>query len=102
MTFLEADRASRSGACAAYVAALDAEAAAAGAGGLLLEDREPAALVRAPKALGRGGRRRGHRSRRIERAREVHMLTPKVTEITRGSAHAEKAGQVKSGSRRLR
>jgi hypothetical protein len=33
---------------------------------------------------------------------EVHMLTPKVTEITRGSAHAEKAGQVKSGSRRLR
>jgi hypothetical protein len=24
------------------------------------------------------------------------MLTPKVTEITRGSAHAEKAGQVKS------
>ncbi len=102
MTFLEADRASRPDAFAACVAALDAGAAAAGAGGLLLEDREPAALVRAPKALGRGGRRRGHRSRRIERAREVHMLTPKVTEITRGSAHAEKAGQVKSGSRRLR
>ena len=30
------------------------------------------------------------------------MLTPKVTEITRGSAHAEKAGQVKSGTRRPR
>jgi hypothetical protein len=101
MTFLEAHRASRRGAFAAYVAALDAESAAAGAGGLLLEDREPA-LVRAPKALGRRGRRRGDRSRRTERAREVHMLTPKVTEITRGSAHAEKAGQVKSGSRRLR
>jgi hypothetical protein len=38
----------------------------------------------------------------IGSTREVHMLTPKVTEITRGSAHAEKAGQVKSGSRRLR
>jgi hypothetical protein len=101
MTFLEADRASRPGAFATYVALLDVEAAD-GAGGLLLEDREPAALVRAPKALGRDGRRRGHRSRRIERAREVHMLTPKVTEITRGSAHAEKAGQVKPGSRRLR
>ena len=45
---------------------------------------------------------RGHRSRLIEPAGEVHMLTPKVTEITRGSAHVEKAGQVKSGSRRLR
>jgi hypothetical protein len=74
MTFLEADRASRPGAFAAYVATLDGEAA-----------------VREPKALGRDGRRRGDRSRRIERAREVHMLTPKVTEITRGSAHAEKA-----------
>jgi len=30
------------------------------------------------------------------------MLTPKVTEITRGCAHAEKAGPVKSGSRRPR
>ena len=30
------------------------------------------------------------------------MLTPKVKEITRGSAHAEKAGQVTSGARRLR
>jgi hypothetical protein len=30
------------------------------------------------------------------------MLTPKVTEITRATAHAEKAGQVKSGSRRVR
>jgi hypothetical protein len=30
------------------------------------------------------------------------MLTPKVTEITRGSAHAEKAGQVKAEPRRLR
>jgi hypothetical protein len=45
---------------------------------------------------------RGHRSRRIEPAGEVHMLTPKVTEVTRGSAHAEKAGQVKSDSPRLR
>jgi hypothetical protein len=33
---------------------------------------------------------------------EVHMLTPKVIEITRGSAHAEKTGPVKSGTRRLR
>jgi hypothetical protein len=66
------------------------------------EDHEPAALVRALKAVGCGGRCRGHRSRRIQRAGEVHMLTPKVTEITRGSAHAEKAGQLKSGSRRVR
>ena len=60
MTFLEADRASRSGAFAAYVTAFAAyvtalDAAAAGVGGLLLKDREPAALVRARKALGRGG-----------------------------------------------
>ena len=30
------------------------------------------------------------------------MLTPKVIEITRGCAHAEKAAQVASGARRLR
>ena len=107
MTFLEADRASRSGAFAVYVTAFAAyvtalDAAAAGVGGLLLKAREPAALVRAGKALGRGGPSRGHRSRPIERASEVYMLTPKVTEITRGSAHAEKAGQATSGSRRRR
>jgi hypothetical protein len=45
---------------------------------------------------------RGHRSRRVERTGEVHMLTPKVIEITRESAHAEKAGPVTSGSRRAR
>ena len=71
----------------------------AGAAGLLLEDREPAALARAVRLLGRGIRPRARRNRRIQPAREVPMLTPKVTEITRGSAHVRKAGQVNAGPR---
>ena len=59
----------------------------AGAAGLLLEDRERAALVRAVRLLGRGGRLRARRPRRRQPAREVRMLTPKVTELTRGCAH---------------
>ena len=66
----------------------------AGATGLLREDREPAALVRALRLLA-GGTSRTRRSRRSQPLGEVHMLTPKVTEITRGSAHAKKADQVK-------
>jgi DNA-binding NarL/FixJ family response regulator len=69
----------------------------AGAVGLLREDREPAALARAVRVLGRGVRPRARRNRRIQPAREVPMLTPKVTEITRGSAHVRKAGQVNAG-----
>jgi DNA-binding NarL/FixJ family response regulator len=72
----------------------------AGAAGLLLEDRDPAALARAVRLLGRGGRPHARRNRRIQPAREVPMLTPKVTEITRGSAHVRKAGQVNGGSNR--
>jgi hypothetical protein len=49
------------------------------------------------RLLGRGGRLR-KRPRRPPRAKEVPMLTPKVIEITRGSAHAAKAGQVKASS----
>jgi hypothetical protein len=67
---------------------------------VLLEDREPAALMRAVRLLGRGGRLRPQRPRRTHPAREVPMLTPKVTEITRGCAHADKSSQVKTGSRR--
>jgi DNA-binding NarL/FixJ family response regulator len=67
----------------------------AGAAGLLLEDGEPAALVRAVTRLGRGGRLRTTRPRRKQSAREVPMLTPKVTEITRGSAHAPAAIRIK-------
>jgi hypothetical protein len=52
------------------------------------------------RLLGRGGRLRPHRPRRTHPAREVPMLTPKVTEITRGCAHADKSSQVKTGSRR--
>ena len=74
----------------------------AGAAGLLFEDRGPAALVRALRLLARGDRPRAHRSRRSQPARKGHMLTPKVIEITRGCAHAEKATQVASGARRLR
>jgi DNA-binding NarL/FixJ family response regulator len=72
----------------------------AGAAGLLLEDREPAALARAVRLLGRGVRPHARRNRRIQPAREVPMLTPKVTEITRGSAHVRKAGQVNAGPNR--
>jgi DNA-binding NarL/FixJ family response regulator len=72
----------------------------AGAAGLLLEDGDPAALARSVSLLGRGIRPRARRNRRIQPAREVPMLTPKVTEITRGSAHVQKAGQVNAGPSR--
>jgi DNA-binding NarL/FixJ family response regulator len=67
----------------------------AGAAGLLLEDGDPAALVGAVTRLGRGGRLRTTRPRRKQSAREVPMLTPKVTEITRGCAHAPAAIRIK-------
>jgi DNA-binding NarL/FixJ family response regulator len=70
----------------------------AGAAGLLLEDGEPAALVRALTRLGRGGRLRATRLRRKQPVREVSMLTPKVTEITRGCAHAPAANPIKTGA----
>ena len=70
----------------------------AGAAGLLVEDREPAALVRIVRLLGRGDPPRARRPRCSKPAREVHMLTPKVIEITRGSAHVRKLGQPKAGS----
>jgi DNA-binding NarL/FixJ family response regulator len=70
----------------------------AGAAGLLVEDREPAALVRTVRLLGRGDSPRARRARRSKPAREVCMLTPKVIEITRGSAHVRKLGQPKSGA----
>jgi len=94
-----------SSAAVMVVAATEADARVfatlkAGAAGVLFEDREPAALVLALRLLARRGGRRAHRTRRS--AREVHMLTPKVIEITRGCAHAEKATQVASGARRLR
>jgi DNA-binding NarL/FixJ family response regulator len=72
----------------------------AGAAGLMLESREPAALVRVVRLLGHGGRPRPRRSLRSQPAREVPMLTPKVIEITRGSAHVRKAGELKVGSSR--
>ena len=70
----------------------------AGAAGLLLEDGEPAALVRAVTRLGRGGRLRATRPRRNQPVKEVSMLTPKVTEITRGCAHAPAANGIKTGA----
>jgi DNA-binding NarL/FixJ family response regulator len=74
----------------------------AGAAGVLLEDREPGVLVRALRLFARVDGRRTQRSRRSQSAREVPMLMPKVIEITRGCAHAEKAAQVTSGAQRLR
>jgi DNA-binding NarL/FixJ family response regulator len=67
----------------------------AGATGLLLEDREPAALIHALRLLSRRSAPRACRSRRSQPVGKVHMLTPKVIEITRGSAHGKKADQVK-------
>jgi len=97
----------QSSAAVMVVAATEADARVfaalkAGAAGVLLEDRDAGALVRALRLLARGDGPHAHRSRRSRPAREMHMLTPKVIEITRGCAHAEKAGQVKSGSRRPR
>ena len=70
----------------------------AGATGLLLEDGEPAHLVRAVTRLGRGGRLQAKRPRRKNSSREVPMLTPKVTEITRGCAHASATARIKPGA----
>lgn len=70
----------------------------AGAAGLMLEDREPAALVRVVRLLGNGARPRARLPHRSQPATEVPMLTPKVTEITRGSAHVRKAGELKASS----
>ena len=55
----------------------------AGAAGLLLEDREPAELVRAVRLLGHGRRLRPRRSHRKHPARKALMLSPKVIQITR-------------------
>jgi len=68
----------------------------AGAASLLLEDYEPAALVRA--VLGGGRRLRARRPHRRQPAREVPMLTPKVTELTRGSAHPSATGPAKASA----
>jgi DNA-binding NarL/FixJ family response regulator len=70
----------------------------AGAASLLLEDCEPAALVRAVKLVGGGRRLRARRPRRIRPAREVPMLTPKVTELARGSAHPRATGPAKASA----
>jgi DNA-binding NarL/FixJ family response regulator len=69
----------------------------AGAAGLLLEDREPAALVRAIRRLGRESRVRARGLRPAHPLREIEMLTPKVTEIRRGCAHASAAAPPKPG-----
>jgi chemotaxis response regulator CheB len=63
-----------------------------------LEDCEPAALVRAVRLLGGGRRLRARRPRRRQPAREVPMLTPKVTELTRGSAHPSVTGPAKASA----
>jgi DNA-binding NarL/FixJ family response regulator len=59
----------------------------AGASRMLLEDREPAALVQAIRQLCRP-----------QRPREVHMVTPKVTQLGRGCAHPTPASQPKAGA----
>jgi DNA-binding NarL/FixJ family response regulator len=55
----------------------------AGATGLLLEDREPAELVRAVRLLGHGRRQRPRRSHPMQPAPESLMLSPKVIQIPR-------------------
>jgi DNA-binding NarL/FixJ family response regulator len=55
----------------------------AGAAGLLLEDREPAELVRAVRLLGHGRRLRPRRSHPKQPARESLMLSPTVLHIPR-------------------
>jgi DNA-binding NarL/FixJ family response regulator len=65
----------------------------AGARGLLFKDTEPAELVRAVRLVGRGGRLRPRGRHRKQALREENrMLTPKVIEIRRGSAHPAAAG----------
>jgi DNA-binding NarL/FixJ family response regulator len=68
----------------------------AGPAGLLLEDRDPAALVRTVRRLGRGGRVRATKPRSHSHT-EVQVLTPKVTEIGRGCAHASVPLRPKAG-----
>jgi hypothetical protein len=56
------------------------------------------ALVRAVRLLGGGRRLRARRPHRRQLAREVPMLTPKVTELTRGSAHPRATGPAKASA----
>jgi DNA-binding NarL/FixJ family response regulator len=69
----------------------------AGASGLLVGDREPAALVQAVRRLSHGGRARAPKPRSLNPVREDQMLTPKVIEIRRGSAHTAATVQPKAG-----
>jgi DNA-binding NarL/FixJ family response regulator len=63
----------------------------AGADGLLLERTEPSDLIRAITLLGQGRPLRPRRPARRRPFQEETMLTPKVIEIRRGSAHGAAA-----------
>jgi DNA-binding NarL/FixJ family response regulator len=74
----------------------------AGAGGVLLERTDPCNLVRAVLLLGRGRPLRLRRSRRRRHIPEVAMLTPKVIEMRRGSAHGVTALDATAAAARRR
>jgi DNA-binding NarL/FixJ family response regulator len=73
----------------------------AGAGGVTLEDSAPSHLIRAVTLVGRGRPLR-RRHRLAPNPQEEHMVTPKVIEIRRGSAHGAtlRTATVATSSRR--
>jgi DNA-binding NarL/FixJ family response regulator len=74
----------------------------AGAGGVLLEQTNPSNLVRAVILLGRGRPLRPRRSRRARHIQEEAMLTPKVIEMRRGTAHGATALHATAAATRRR
>ena len=59
-------------------------------------DETCVAVMLLVRLLGRGGRLRAPRPRRKQPAREAPMITPKVTELTRGCAHPGGTGPAKT------
>jgi hypothetical protein len=70
--------------------------------GVLLGRTNPSNLVRAVTVLGRGRPLRPRRFLRERHIQEEAMLTPKVIEMRRGSAHAAPALNATAATRRRR
>ena len=98
------------GACGAGVILLSGDdpdprvlaALRAGAAGVMRTDSTPSDLIRALTLLGRGHALRPRRIRRGRHTPEEAVLSPKVVEIRRGSAHAAPITPLRVAAARVR